>query len=150
MMWRYKTQEHRMVGDVLYHLAFGQMPHVGILSLHLSATVLDTLATEFQLNQVCDYVRKVDIPANHDAVAVGKDVEDVAKAIDDPIVVGKDEGEEAVANNILRPEITAGYPLLRCSQKQLILTKNLSRATPTTLMTMTTAVKGKEFQWLKL
>jgi hypothetical protein len=36
MMWRYNTQEHRTVGDVPYRLVFGQMPHVGISSLHLS------------------------------------------------------------------------------------------------------------------
>jgi hypothetical protein len=58
MMWRYNTQEHRTVGDVPYRLIFGQMPRVGISSLHLSATVLDSLATEAELNRVCDYVGK--------------------------------------------------------------------------------------------
>ena len=116
------------VGNVPYCLVFGQMPRVGISSLHLSVTVLDTLATEAQLNQVCDYVGKVVIPDDN-FIAVGEDVENKAQAIDDPVVVGKDEGEEAVANNILW--------------------KKSSRATPATLLTMTTVVKGKEFQWPK-
>jgi hypothetical protein len=48
MMWRYNTQEYRMVGNVPYRLVSGQMPRVGvgISSLHLSATVLDILATD--------------------------------------------------------------------------------------------------------
>jgi hypothetical protein len=88
MMRRYNTQEHRTVGDVPYRLVFGQMPRVGISSLHLSATVLDSLATEAQLNRVCD-----------------EEVEEDAKATAD-LAVGKDEVENAVANNILCPEIT--------------------------------------------
>ena len=91
MMWRYNTQEHRTVGDVPYRLVFGQMPRVGISSLHLSPTVLDSLATEAQLNRVCDYV--------------GKE----ADATDD--VVGEDEVENVVANNILCPEITVEAPV---------------------------------------
>ena len=62
MMWRYNTQEHRTVGNEPYCLVFGQIPCVGISSLHLSAIVLDTLAMETQLNRVGDYVRKVVIP----------------------------------------------------------------------------------------
>ena len=50
MMWRYNTQEHRTVGNVPYHLVFGQMPRVGISSLHLASTVIDSLATEAELN----------------------------------------------------------------------------------------------------
>jgi hypothetical protein len=50
MMWRYNTQEYRMVDNVPYWLVFGQMPCVGISSLHLSAAVLDSLATKSQLN----------------------------------------------------------------------------------------------------
>jgi hypothetical protein len=69
MMWRYNTKVHRMVGNIPYWLVFGQMPCVGISSLHLSAAVLDLLAMESQLNQVCDYVGKVKIPVD-DAVAV--------------------------------------------------------------------------------
>ena len=91
MMWRYNTQEHRTVGDVPYRLVFGQMPRVGISSLHLSPTVLDSLATEAQLNRVCDYV--------------GKE----ADATDD--VVGEDEVENVVAINILCPEITVEAPV---------------------------------------
>ena len=76
MMWRYNTQEHRTVGDVPYCLVFGKMPRVGISSLHLSATVvIYSLATEAELNRVCDYV--------------GKDPD----ATDDPVVAdGEEEG----------------------------------------------------------
>jgi hypothetical protein len=34
---------------------FGQAPRVGISSLHLDTELLDTLATEAQLNQVAEY-----------------------------------------------------------------------------------------------
>ena len=52
------------------------MPRVGITSLHLSATVLDKMATEAQLNWDCEYV--------------GKE----AKAIDDPVAADGEEVEE--------------------------------------------------------
>ena len=108
MMWRYNTQEHRTVGNVPYCLVFGQMPRVGISSLHLSATVLDMLATEAQLNRVCDYVGK-DAEAIDDPVAAdGDEMEEDAEASAD-LTVGKDEVDNAgVANNILCPEITVG------------------------------------------
>jgi hypothetical protein len=105
-MWRYNTQEHRTVGDVPYRLVFGQMPRVGISSLHLSPTVLDSLATEAQLNQVCDYVGK-EADATDDPVAMdGEEVEEDAEATAD-LVVGKDEVENIVANTILCPKIEA-------------------------------------------
>jgi hypothetical protein len=85
MMWRFDTQEHRMVGNVPYLLVFGQMPRVGISSLHLLAAVLDSLAMKSQLNQVCDYVGKVIIP-DDDTVAV-VDEEETHRN-------GKDEEEE--------------------------------------------------------
>jgi len=106
MMWRYNTQEHRTVGDVHYCLVFGQMPHVGISSLHLSPTVLDSLATEAQLSRVCDYAGK-EADATDDPVATdGEEVEEDAKTTAD-LVVGEDEVENVVANNILCPEIEA-------------------------------------------
>jgi len=81
------------------------MPRVGISSLHLSATVLDSLATEAQLNQVCDYVGK-EADATDDPVATdGEEVEEDAEATAD-LVVGEDEVENVIANNILCPEIT--------------------------------------------
>jgi hypothetical protein len=86
MIRRYNTQVYRTVGNIPYWLVFGQMPRVGISSLHLSAAVLDLLATESQLNQVYDYVGKMIIP-NNDAVAV-VDEEEVNRN-------GKDEEEEA-------------------------------------------------------
>jgi len=83
------------------------MPRVGISSLHLSSTVIDSLATEAQLNRVCDYVGK-DPDATDDPVVVdGEEVEEDAEATDDiAVVVGEDELENAVASNILCPEIS--------------------------------------------
>ena len=105
MMWRYNTQEHRTVGDVPYRLVFGQMPRVGISSLHLSSTVIDSLATEAELNRVCDYVGKDPDATDDPVVADGEEVEEDAEATDD-LVVGEDEVENAIANNILCPEIS--------------------------------------------
>ena len=62
MMWCYNTQMHRTVDDVPYNLLFGHMPHVGIFDLPLANELIKTLATEVQLNRVCDYVGKVVIP----------------------------------------------------------------------------------------
>jgi hypothetical protein len=55
MMWRYNTQKHRTVGEVPYHLVFGQHPCVGISGLHLGQDLLDRLATEADLNKVREY-----------------------------------------------------------------------------------------------
>ena len=55
VMWRYNTQQHRTVGNIPYRLLFGQVPRVGISSLHLDTQLLDTLATEAQLNRVAEY-----------------------------------------------------------------------------------------------
>ena len=90
-----------------YRLVFGQMPRVGISSLHLSATVLDTLATEAQLNRVCDYVGKEAEAIDAPSATYGDEVEEDAEATAD-LAVGEDEVENAVANNILCPEITVG------------------------------------------
>ena len=40
---------------------FGQVPHVGISSLALDASIIDTLSTEAQLNRISEYNSKVDI-----------------------------------------------------------------------------------------
>jgi hypothetical protein len=61
MMWQYNTQNHCTISDIPYHLVFGQLPRVSISALPLDASVLTQLATEAQLNRVCDYVRKVDV-----------------------------------------------------------------------------------------
>jgi hypothetical protein len=68
MMRQYNTQNHRTIGDIPYCLIFGQLPHVGISPLTLNASVLTQLATETQLNCVCNYVRKVDVLDNETAV----------------------------------------------------------------------------------
>jgi hypothetical protein len=70
MMWRYNTQRHRTVNDVPYRLVFGQMPQVGLSELPLSRELIDTLATETQLNKVCDYVGKIDIPNDEEPMVV--------------------------------------------------------------------------------
>jgi hypothetical protein len=41
MMWHYNTQPRQTVGEVLYHLVFGQHPSVGISGLHLEQDLLD-------------------------------------------------------------------------------------------------------------
>jgi hypothetical protein len=69
MMWQYKTQNHCTIGDIPHRLVFDQLPHVGISALPLNASVLTQLATEAQLNRVCNYVRKVDVLDNETAVA---------------------------------------------------------------------------------
>jgi hypothetical protein len=74
MMWQYNTQNHRTFRDIPYRLVFGQLPHIGISALPLDASVLTQLATEAQLNRVCNYVGKVDVMDNETAVV---------KAIDD-------------------------------------------------------------------
>ncbi len=68
MMWRYNTQNHRTIRDIPYHLVFGQLPCIGISALPLNASVLTQLATEAQLNCVCNYVSKVDVLDNETAV----------------------------------------------------------------------------------
>ena len=70
VMWQYNTQQHRTVGDIPYRLMFGQHP---ISSLLLETGLIDSLATEAQLNQVVEY-------------------EGMVEAID-----SDDEGSEAVA-----------------------------------------------------
>jgi hypothetical protein len=70
MMWRYNTQRHRTVDDVPYRLMFGQMPQVGLLELPLSRELIDTLATETQLNKVCDYVGKIVIPGDEEPMVI--------------------------------------------------------------------------------
>jgi len=62
MMWRYITQRHCTVDDLPYRLMFGQLPQVGLSELPLSRELIDTLATETQLNKVCNYVGKIIIP----------------------------------------------------------------------------------------
>jgi hypothetical protein len=73
MMWRYNTQTHRTVDDVLYNLLFGHMPRVGISNLPLANELINTLATEAQLNKVCDYIGKVVIPDDELPAVIGDD-----------------------------------------------------------------------------
>jgi hypothetical protein len=119
-----------MVGNIPYRHVFGQIPHVGISSLHLSSAVLDSLAAEAELNQVCAYVGKVIIP-NDDAVAVvdeeemngnGKDDEEEAAKEDAP---NKDALKnrivvyDAEATAILNAEVATEISLLRWSRNKL-------------------------------
>jgi hypothetical protein len=68
MTWRYNTQNHCTIGNIPYRLVFGQLPRVGISALPLNASVLTQLATEAQLNRVCNFVGKVDVLDNERAV----------------------------------------------------------------------------------
>ena len=64
---------HRTVDDVPYNLLFGHMPRVGISNLPLANGLIDTLATEAQLNKVCDYIGKVVIPDDELPAVIGDD-----------------------------------------------------------------------------
>jgi hypothetical protein len=68
MMWQYNTQNHCTIGNIPYHLVFGQLPCVDISVLPLDASVLTQLATEAQLNCVCNYVGQVNVLDNETAV----------------------------------------------------------------------------------
>ena len=74
MMWRYNTQMHCTVDDVPYNLMFGHMPRIGISNLPLANELIDSLATEAQLNRVCDYVGKVVIPDDEVPAVNGDDM----------------------------------------------------------------------------
>ncbi len=86
MMWQYNTQNHCTIGNIPYCLVFGQLPRIGISALPFDASVLTQLATEAQLNHMCDYVGKVDVLDNETAVV---------EAIDDA-----DENETADCDKI--------------------------------------------------
>jgi cobalamin biosynthesis protein CobT len=85
-MWRYNTQQHRTVGDIPYRLLSGQVPRVGISSLLLDNALIDTLATEAQLNRVAEYDGMVDV--------VDSDQEVEAQEEED-----NDNNHEGISNN---------------------------------------------------
>jgi hypothetical protein len=82
MMWQYNTQNHCTIVNIPYHLVFGQLPCVGISALPLDASVLTQLATEAQLNCICNYVRKVDVLDNETAVVEAIDDAEENKTAD--------------------------------------------------------------------
>lgn len=85
MMWRYNTQIHRTVKDIPYRLVFGQKPRVGISGLHLDYSLLDKLATEADLNKVCNYEGKEEDVVDTGAVVAGKmDVDDKVAEVVSP------------------------------------------------------------------
>ena len=102
MMWRYNTQIHRTVKDIPYRLVFGQKPRVGISGLHLDYSLLDKLATEADLNKVCNYEGKEEDVMDAGAVVAGKmDVDDEVaevvspnKVADTAIAQLQESGEE--------------------------------------------------------
>jgi hypothetical protein len=52
IQWRCNTQIHRGIGNrTPYHLMFGQHPQVGISSLPISQELLESLATETEVNR---------------------------------------------------------------------------------------------------
>jgi hypothetical protein len=82
MMWQYNTQNHCTIGDIPYSLVFCQLPRVGISALPLDASVLTQLATEAQLNCLCNYVGKVDVLDNETAVVEAIDDAEEDKTAD--------------------------------------------------------------------
>jgi hypothetical protein len=78
MMCQYNTQNHRTIGDIHYCLVFGQLACVGISALPLDASVLTQLATEAQLNCVCNHIEKVNVLDNNTAVVEA--IEDAEEA----------------------------------------------------------------------
>jgi hypothetical protein len=82
MIWQYNTQNHCTIGNIPYHLVFGQLPRVGISVLPLDASVLTQLATEAHLNRVCNYVGKVDVLVNETAVVEAIDNAEEDKTAD--------------------------------------------------------------------
>ncbi len=74
-MWRYNMQQHWTVGDIPYRLLCGQVPRVGITSLLLDNALIDTLATEAQLNRVAEYEGMVDV-VDSDQEVEGQEEED--------------------------------------------------------------------------
>jgi hypothetical protein len=86
MMWRYNTQIHRTVKDIPYRLVFGQKPRVGISGLHLDYSLLDKLATEADLNKVCNYEGKEEDVVDAGVVVAGgkMDVDDKVAEVVSP------------------------------------------------------------------
>jgi hypothetical protein len=79
MMWQYNTQNHCTIGNIPYCLVFGQLPCVCISALPLDASVLTQLATEAQLNCMCNYIGKVDVLGNNRKVVEAIDNAEEAK-----------------------------------------------------------------------
>ena len=103
VMWRYNTQIHRTLGNIPYRLMFGQTPRVGISSLLLEASLIDSLSTEAQLNRVTQYEGMVeavdsdneDFPAlDWEEAAADEVAPDGEEAAADEEVL---DGEEAAA-----------------------------------------------------
>ena len=84
VMFRYNTQQHRTIGDIPYRLVFGQLPRVGISSLHLERSFIETLATEAQLNRVVQYEGMVDV-IDSDEDDLGGEVEESSTIMDSAI-----------------------------------------------------------------
>jgi hypothetical protein len=82
MMWCYNTLNHCTIGNIAYHLVFSQLPRVGISVLPLDTSVLTQLATEAQLNHVCNYVGKVNVLDNETAVVEAIDDAEEDKTAD--------------------------------------------------------------------
>ena len=125
MMWRYNTQIHRTVKDIPYRLVFGQKPRVGISGLHLDYSLLDKLATEADLNKVCNYEGKEEDVMDAGAVVAGKmDVDDEVAEVVSPNKVadtaiaqlqesGEEEGDVGLSpENMTLTQMEKSPPLL--------------------------------------
>ena len=79
VQWRINTQVNRTIGNTTpYSLMFGQRPRVGISSLPIESDLLDTLATEAQLNTVLGIT--ADIPLEEAHVTFELDEHNVTQA----------------------------------------------------------------------
>jgi len=89
VMWRYNTQMHRTLGNVPYRLLFGQLPRVGISSLLLDPNLINSLATEAELNQVVDMPAMNEPPVLNDNVPDDDNINDenLDGAVDDSIPI---------------------------------------------------------------
>ena len=102
------------------------------------------MEVEAQLNRVCDYVVKEAGAIDDPVVADGEEVKEDAEATAD-LAVGEDEVENAVANNILCPEITVeavGVAMAEMVTELIDVDEEFIEGNPDN--------EDKEFQWPKL
>jgi hypothetical protein len=82
------------------------LPCVGISALPLDASVLTQLATEAQLNGVCDYVGKVNVLDNETAVVEAIDDAEEDKAADcDKIQANTNNSDKNLTGVIVKIDI---------------------------------------------
>ncbi len=129
-MWCYNTQRHRTVDDIPYRLVFGKKPRVGISGLHLDDNLLDKIATEADLNKVCNYEGKEEdvVGAGVTQLQSGEDEVVGSEEVVGAGIVQLQSGDEEVVS----PEKSWARPLCSCrvgrrdSSVQVISSKRTS------------------------